>query len=75
MSKLRIIAADAKYPYGTIMRISNSKVLGEPTLAIVMDRGSAIKGDKIDLLFESEDSVPGITTQKNITLDIIRIGW
>ncbi|MBE6153400.1 MAG: hypothetical protein E7166_04175 [Firmicutes bacterium] len=73
--KIRIIAADAKYPYGTIMRISNSKVLGEPTLAIVMDRGSAIKGDKIDLLFESEASVPGITTQKNITLDIIRLGW
>lgn len=73
--KVRIIAADAKYPYGTIMRISNSRVLGEPTLAVVMDRGSAIKGDKIDLLFESEDSVPGSATQKNITLDIIRLGW
>lgn len=73
--KLRIIAADAKYPYGSIFRISNSNVLGEPTLAIVMDRGSAIKGNKIDLLFESEDTVPGIVTQKNIKIDIIRLGW
>ncbi len=73
--KLRIIAADRKYPFGTIFRISNSKVLSEPTLAIVLDRGSAIKGNKIDLLFESEKSVPNETTQKNITVDVVRLGW
>ena len=73
--KLRIIAADKKYPYGSVFRISNSKVLSEPTLAIVMDRGSAIKDNKIDLLFESEKSVPKATTQKNIIIDIIRLGW
>lgn len=72
---LRIIAADKKYPYGSVFRISNSKVLGEPTLAIVLDRGGAITGNKIDLLFESESSVPGSATQKNITIDIIRLGF
>lgn len=73
--KLRIIAADKKYPYGSIFRISNSNVLNEPTMAIVMDRGSAIKGSKIDLLFESQSSIPSGTTQKNITIDVVRLGW
>ena len=73
--KIRIIAADKKFPYGTIIRINNSRVSEEPFLAVVMDRGGAIKGNKIDLLFESEDAVPGITTQKNVTMDVVRLGW
>lgn len=73
--ELRIIAADSKYPYGSIFRISNSKVLGEPTLAIVLDRGSEIKGSKIDLLYESQNSIPHGVTQKNITIDVVRLGW
>lgn len=73
--KLRIVAADKKYPYGTVMRVSNSNVLKEPTLVIVMDRGGAVKGDKIDLLYDSEKNVPRGATQKNITIDIIRLGW
>ncbi len=73
--KLRIIAADKKYPYGSVFRISNSKVLGEPTLAIVLDRGGAVHGNKIDLLFESESKVPKGTTQKNVKIDVIRLGW
>ena len=73
--KLRIVAADSKYPYGTIMRVSNSKVLKEPTLVVVMDRGGAVKGDKIDLLFETEKNIPSGITQKNVTIDVIRLGW
>ena len=73
--KIRIIAADKKFPYGTIIRINNSRVSEKPFLAVVMDRGGAIKGNKIDLLFESEKSVPGITTQKNVTMDVVRLGW
>lgn len=73
--KLRIIAADKKYPYGTVMRISNSKVLDKPTLAIVLDRGGAVKGNKIDLLFDSEKNIPRGSTQKNITIDVVRLGF
>ena len=73
--KLRIIAADKKYPYGTVMRISNSNVLKEPTLAIVLDRGGAVKGSKIDLLFDSEKNIPRGTSQKGITIDVVRLGF
>lgn len=72
---LRIIAADSKYPYGSIFRISNSNVLEEATLAIVLDRGSAIKGNKIDLLFESQDKIPSGVTKNNIKIDVVRLGW
>lgn len=72
---LRIIAADKKYPYGSIFRISNSRVLEEPTLAIVLDRGGAIKGNKIDLLYKSQNSIPSGVTQNDITIDIVRLGW
>ncbi len=73
--KLRIIAADNKYPFGSIFRISNSNALVEPTLAIVLDRGGAIKGNKIDLLYESQSSIPNNVTQKDITIDVVRLGW
>ena len=73
--KLRIVAADAKFPYGTIMRIRDARISNEPIMAIVLDRGGAVKGNKLDLLFESSSSVPGIATQSNITVDVIRLGY
>ena len=42
-----IIAAPPKYPFGTIMDVPGYGV------AVVADRGGAIKGNKIDLLFPS----------------------
>jgi 3D (Asp-Asp-Asp) domain-containing protein len=42
-----IVAAPARYPFGTIMDITGYGV------ASVQDRGGAITGDKIDLLFSS----------------------
>ena len=59
----------------SIFRISNSNALVEPTLAIVLDRGGAIKGNKIDLLYESQSSIPNNVTQKDITIDVVRLGW
>jgi len=72
---VRILSADKKYPFGTIVRISG---LDEVILAIVLDTGSAIGLDKriqFDLLFtkESEASVFGL--KKDLTFEILRYGY
>lgn len=46
---LRIVAAPSSYPFGTIMDIPG---FGK---AIVLDRGGAIKGNKLDLLVATRD--------------------
>lgn len=46
-AKGKLIAADKRYPFGTVMTVP-----GYGT-ATVQDRGGAIKGDKLDLLFPS----------------------
>jgi 3D (Asp-Asp-Asp) domain-containing protein len=72
---IRIIAADKKYPLGTIMRITVSNILDEPITAIVLDRGGAIKNNKVDLLYEAENSTQSIGRQKNVKFEILRYGW
>ena len=44
------IAADPKYPFGTVLKISYRTIT---TKRIVGDRGRAIKGNKIDLFMEN----------------------
>lgn len=73
--KLRIVAADTKLPYGTVIRIRNSRISNEPIMAIVLDRGGAVKGNLIDLLFASSSEIPAGTTQSNIAVDVIRLGY
>ncbi len=73
--KLRIVAADPKFPYGTILRLRNLNISEEPILAIVLDRGGAVKGNLIDLLFASNEDAPPGVTQSNITVDVIREGY
>lgn len=73
--KLRIVAADKKLPYGTVLRIRDSRISTEPIMAIVLDRGGAVKGNLLDLLFASSSEVPPATTQSNITVDVIRLGY
>jgi len=52
---LRIIAADYNVlPMGSIVKITNFKFSDEPIYAIVLDKGSRITGNRIDLLYESE---------------------
>lgn len=46
----KLIAADRQYPFGTMMDVPGYG------LASVEDRGGAIKGDKLDLLFPSHDA-------------------
>jgi 3D (Asp-Asp-Asp) domain-containing protein len=71
--KVRIVAADSNIPCGTMMKISNTIQSAEPMIAIVLDRGGAIKGKKIDLLFESESTAG--PTERNVVFDIVRWGW
>jgi 3D (Asp-Asp-Asp) domain-containing protein len=73
--KIRIVAADPVYPCGTIIKMSNLYFSSEPIIAVVLDRGGAVKGEKFDLLYETEG--PGGTngTQKNVQFEILRWGW
>ncbi len=74
--KIRILAADSTIPCGSIVRISNVNFSVEPIIGVVLDRGSAIKGNIIDFLVESEGySKANIGRQKNVNFEIIRWGW
>ncbi len=73
--KLRIVAADSKFPYGTILRIRNTNISDDAILSIVLDRGGKVKGNLIDLLFPSSSEIPPNATQSNITVDVIRLGY
>jgi len=72
---VRIIAADKKYPYGSIMRIKSGRA---EFLAIVMDRGGDIGFGRrfdVDLLCESEASANSYGTTYNVTFEILRYGY
>jgi len=73
--KVRIVAADRSLPCGSIVRIHNIGIYKDPIIAIVMDRGGAVKGRHLDLLFETEKNMQGMYTHQNIQFDILRIGF
>ena len=73
--KIRIVAADRRLPCGSIVRIHNIAIYSDPIIAIVMDRGGAVKGKHLDLLFETEKNMQGMHTQGNIQFDILRLGF
>lgn len=74
--KLRILAADYSIPCGSIVKIENYKyILGESFYGIVLDRGSAIVGLTMDLLYPSEKDTIIIGRQRNIRFTIERWGW
>ena len=74
--KIRILAADYSIPCGSIIKISNFKfVPGNEFYGIVLDRGSAIVGLTMDLLYPSEDDTVIIGRQRNIRFEIRRWGW
>ena len=73
--KVRVVAADRRLPCGSIVRIHNISIYNEPIIAIVMDRGGAVKGKHLDLLFETEKNMQGMHTQANIQFDILRVGF
>lgn len=74
--EVRIVAGDSKYPYGTIVKVKNSKI-GDFN-AIVLDRGGAIgigKRFMFDLLFPTEVEAAGFGTSYNIEFEILRYGY
>ena len=74
--KIRILAADYSIPCGSIIKISNFKFIpGNEFYGIVLDRGSAIVGLTMDLLYPSERDTQIIGRQRNINFKIERWGW
>ena len=74
--KIRILAADKSIPCGSIVHIKNFKfVEGDEFIGIVLDRGSAIVGLTMDLLYPSEADTVIIGRQRNIEFNILRWGW
>ena len=74
---LRIVAGDRKYPYGTIVRIKNSRA-GHDIMAIVLDRGGSVgigKATMFDLLFTSGSEASSFGTSNNCTFEILRYGF
>lgn len=72
----RIIAADPKYPYGTIMRVSNSNI--GTFNAIVLDRGGNIgigRRFMADLLFHTEAEASNFGLSRNVTFEVLRYGY
>lgn len=74
--KIRILAADPSVPCGSIVRISNYKFNdNQDFYGVVLDRGSAIKGLTMDLLYSSEKETELIGRNYNIKFTIERWGW
>lgn len=77
--KVRIVAGDYSYPFGTIVRISNVDFYNdEPFYAVVLDRGGDIGKNKkflFDLLFASEKEAYALGREVNIKYEIMRLGY
>ncbi|MBR5370500.1 MAG: hypothetical protein IK137_04280 [Bacilli bacterium] len=72
----RIVAGDKKYPYGTIVRVKDSKI--GTFNAIVLDRGSDIgigRRYMFDLLFWTEKESYDFGLSRNTTFEILRYGY
>lgn len=72
--KVRIVASSSRIPCGSIVKISNSTLSKKPVTAIVLDRGGAIQGTKMDFLEESEKKALRVGKQ-TVTYEIVRWGW
>ena len=72
----RIVAGDKKYPYGTMVRVVNSKI--GTFYAIVLDRGGDIgigRRYMFDLLFYTEAEAYQFGLSRNTTFEIVRYGY
>lgn len=72
---VRVVAADRKYPIGTILRLGYN---GSKVTAIVLDRGGAIGDGKrfqIDLLASSNSEAYKLGIVNNTSLEVLRYGY
>ena len=72
--KVNIVAASPSIPCGSIVKITNSTLSSGAVIAVVLDRGGAIQGTKMDFLKESEASA-WVVGKQNVTYEIVRWGW
>lgn len=76
--KYYCLAADRSIPFGTVIKISNHNLNTDSTIyGIVVDRGGAIKGNKIDIFKGSEGSGAqyfGGGTSNNTKFEIVSMG-
>lgn len=73
---VRILAGDVSIPFGSIVRVKNSRV--PEFVGIVLDRGGSIGFGKkflFDLLYPSEDIALGDEVSYNTTFEILRFGY
>lgn len=71
------LAADRSIPFGTIIKISNHNLNTESTIyGIVVDRGGAITGNKVDIFNGSESGQKyfGGSTSSNTQFEIVSVG-
>lgn len=72
---VRVVAADYKYPLGTILRLGYQ---GSTITAIVLDRGGGIGDGKkfqIDLLATNNSSAYELGIVQNAHLEVLRLGY
>lgn len=76
--KYYCLAADRSIPFGTVIKISNHNLHTDSTIyGIVVDRGGAIKGNKIDIFKGSEGSGRtyfGGGTSYNTKFEVVSLG-
>lgn len=72
---VRILASDSTIPCGTIVKISNVSITKSYIYGVVLDRGSAIKGKTMDIMYESERKASSFGRQYNVRYEIVRWGW
>jgi len=73
---LRILAGDRSLPFGTIVRVKNTRVGN--FIGMVLDRGSGIGIDRahlFDLLFENQKEAAKFEISNNVTFEILRLGY
>lgn len=70
--EVRVIAAPREMPLYSVVKLHNYK--GGEIIAIVLDRGGAIKGTHFDILVESESSATQWGVQRDVEFEILRWG-
>lgn len=73
---VRILAGDKSYPYGTIVRVKNSRL--SEFVGIVLDCGGAVgfgKSHLFDLLYQTSSEALKNEVSYNTTFEILRYGY
>lgn len=70
---VRIVASSKSLPCGSIIQFDLPSLSDKPVMAIVLDRG--VVGTAIDILMESEDEARTKVGSRQISYDILRLGY